>query len=314
VFKNPTFFIDLLTAIWVMAIVSGIFIVLPSMLLGDRKNPCPLDRLANGWTRMLTLTSLGALLWARLGLLTWLTATLTILISLFAIWVFGSDRHPTRKINQIKQNFLATMIDLLDRGVALRSIVRFIGFQVTKIRSGLQIKDSAIAVCLLIMFLVLILSWYGRFQYPLSELRFTTPESYGQLLATQQILSRDTSMFDTPTATIQGRVPVLAALAAVISLISSTNPIHTQHFTMAILGCWLVAVLGYGLWKLSDNLAASTVSMLGLGVYLFTWSGSIDPNRSERTQAWLGNMIQSLNQGWVRQWNPGELELARSPL
>jgi hypothetical protein len=309
VFKNPTFFIDLLTAIWVMAIVSGIFIVLPSMLLGDRKNPCPLDRLANGWTRMLTLTSLGALLWARLGLLTWLTATLTILISLFAIWVFGSDRHPTRKINQIKQNFLATMIDLLDRGVALRSIVRFIGFQVTKIRSGLQIKDSAIAVCLLIMFLVLILSWYGRFQYPLSELRFTTPESYGQLLATQQILSRDTSMFDTPTATIQGRVPVLAALAAVISLISSTNPIHTQHFTMAILGCWLVAVLGYGLWKLSDNLAASTVSMLGLGVYLFTWSGSIDPNRSERTQAWLGNMIQSLNQGWVRQWNPGELEL-----
>jgi hypothetical protein len=317
VFKNPTFFIDLLTAIWIMAIVSGIFIALPSILLGDsakptlreRKTPCPLDRLANGFSRMITLTSLGALLWARLSLLTWLTAALTILISLFAIWVFGSDRHPTRKINQIEQKFLASAIDLLDRGVAIRPPVRFIGSQVAKVRAALQLKDSATAICFVIMFLVLILSWYGRFQHPLSELRFTTPESYSQLLITQEILSRDASMFDAPTATIQGRVPVLAALTAIISFISSTNPIHTQHFTLAIVGCWLVAALGYGLWKLSDNLAASTVGMLGIGVYLFTWSGKIAPDRSERTQAWLGNIVESLNQGWIRQWNPGELEL-----
>jgi hypothetical protein len=309
VFKNPTFFIDLLTAIWIMAIVSGIFIVLPSILLSDRKNPCPLDRVANGFSRMLTLTSLGALLWAKLGLLTWLTATLTILLSLFAIWVFGSDRHPTRKINQIKQNFLAATIDLLDRGMTIRPVVRFIGSQVAKLRAGLQIKDSATAICSIVMLVVLILSCYGRFQHPLSELRFTTPDSYSQLLTTQQILSRDISMFDAPTATIQGRVPVLAALTAVISLLSSINPIHTQHFTLAIIGCWLVAVLGYGIWKLTDNLAASTIGMLGLGVYIFTWSGKVAPDRSERTQAWLGNIIQSLNHGWVRQWNPGELEL-----
>jgi hypothetical protein len=296
-------------AIWIMAIVGGIFIVLPSMLLGDRKTPCPLDRLANGFSRMMTLTSLGALLWARLGLLTWLTAILTILISLFAIWVFGSDRHPARKINQIKQKFLADIIDLLDRGVAIRPAVRFIGSQMAKIRASLQIKDSARAICLVIMFVVLLLSWYGRFQHPLSELRFTTPESYSQLLITQQILSRDNSMFDAPTATIQGQVPVLAALTAVISFIGSINPIHTQHFTLAIVGCWLVAVLGYGLWKFSENLAASTVGMLGLGVYLFTWSDKIAPDQSERTQAWLGNIIQNLNQGWIRQWNPGELEL-----
>ncbi len=308
-FKNPTFFIDLLTAIWIVAIVSGIFIVLPSVLLGNCKNPCPLDRLANGFSRMITLTSLGALLWARLGLLTWLTAALTILISLFAIWVFGSDRHPTRKINQIKQKFLASIIDLLDRGVAVRSIVRFIGLQVAKVKTALQVKDSAQAICLIVMCLVLILSCYGRFQHPLSELRFTTPESYGQLLITQQILSRDNSMFDAPVATIQGRVPVLAALTAVVSFISSTNPIHTQHFTLAIVGCWLVAALGYGLWKLTDNRAASTVGMLGLGVYLFTWSGKIAPDRSERTQAWLENIAQSLNHGWIRQWNPGEVEL-----
>jgi hypothetical protein len=317
VFKNPTFFIDLLTAIWIMAVVSGIFIFLPSILLGDlakptlreRKNPCPLDRLANGFSRMMALISLGALLWAKLGLLTWLTTSLTILVSLFAIWVFGSDRHPARKINQIKQKIFASTIDLLDRGVAIRSIVRFIGFQFANMRKGLQIKDSATVICLTVAFLVLILSWYGRFQHPLSELRFTTPESYSQLLITQQILSRDTSMFDSSIATVQGRVPVLAALIAVVSLISSTDPIHTQHFTLAIFGCWLVAILGYGIWKLTDSLASSTVTMLGLGVYLFTWSGAIAPSRSERTQAWLGNIVESLNHGWVKQWNPGELEL-----
>ncbi len=308
-FKNPTFLIDLLTAIWIMAIGSGIFIALPSMLLSSHQTSCPLDRLANGFSRMITLTSLGALLWARFGLLTWLTAMLTILLSLLAIWVFGRNRHPTRKINQIKQKFFAVTIDVLDRGLAMRSIVRLIGSQVAKVQAGLQIKDSATTICSIVMFLVLILSWYGRFRHPLSELRFTTPESYSQLLITQQILSRDASMFDAPTATIQGRVPILAALTAMISLISSTNPIHTQHFTLAIVGCWLVAALGYVLWKLSDNLAASIVGMLGLGVYVFTWSGKIASDQAERTQAWLGNILESLNHGWIRQWNPGELEL-----
>jgi hypothetical protein len=309
VLQNPTFLIDLLTAIWMMVIVNGVFIILPSVLLGNRQTPCLLDLLANGFSRMITLTSLGSLLWARLGLLTWLTTILTILLSLLTIWIFGSARHPARKINQIKQKLFAAAIDLLDRGLAVRAIVRWIGSQVSKVRAVLQIKDPATTICLVMMLAVLLLSWYGRFQHPLSELRFTTPESYSQLLTTQQILSRNTSMFDAPTATIQGRVPVLATLVAVISFISSTNPIHTQHFTLAIVGCWLVAVLGYMLWKLSDNLAASTVGMLGLGVYLFTWSDKVALDRSPRTQAWLGNIIESLNQGWVRQWNPGELEL-----
>jgi hypothetical protein len=309
VFNNPTFLIDLLTAIWMMAIVSGIFMVLPSILLGERNNYSRLDRLANGFSRMITLMSLGTLLWARLGLLTWLTATLTMLVSLLAIWVFGSDRHPTRKINQIKQNFLAATIDLLDRGISLRPVVRLIGLQVAKLRNSFRSRDSITAICLLIMLLVLLLSWYGRFQHPLSELRFTAAESYNQLLITQQILSRDTSMFDASTADIQGHVPVLAALTAAVSLLSSTDSFHAQHFTLAIVGCWLVAVVGYGIWKLTDNLATSTVGMLGLGVYLFTWSGAIAPNRSERTQAWLGNIVESLNHGWVRQWNPGEPEL-----
>jgi hypothetical protein len=309
VFKNPTFFIDLLMAIWIMVIVNGIFIVLPSILLGDRKTPCLLDRIANGFSRMMALTSLGALFWAKLGLMNWLTATLTILVSLFAIWVFGSDRHPARKLNKIRQNLLAATIDLLDRGIGLRPFVQFIGSQVAKVQSSFQIKDSATVICLFIMLLVLLLSWYGRFQHPLSELRFTSPESYSQLLITQQILSRDVSMFDAATGTIQGRVPVLSTLTSVISLISSIDPMHTQHFTMAMVGCWLVAALGYGLWKLTSSLATSTVGMLGLGIYLFTWSGMIAPGRSERTQAWLGSIINSLNNGWIRQWNPSELEL-----
>jgi hypothetical protein len=309
VFKNPTFFIDLLTAIWIMVVVSGVFMVLPSILLGDRKTPCPLDRLVHGFSRMITLLSLGALLWARLGLLNWLTTILTILVSLFTIWVLSSDRYPLRKINKIRQNLLADSIDLLDRGIGLRPVVRFIGSQVAKVRNSFGVRDAPTAICLLILLLVLLLSWYGRFQHPLSELRFTSSQSYGQLLITQQILSRDVSMFDAATVTVQGQVPVLAALISVISLISSINPIHTQHFTLAIVGCWLVAALGYGLWKLTDSLATSTVGMLGLGAYLFTWSGVIDAGRSERTQAWLQNIVSSLNQGWIRQWNPGELEL-----
>jgi hypothetical protein len=320
VFNNPTFFIDLLAAIWIMVLVSGIFIGLPSLLLGsssqgdrqaflqeNRKNVCLLDRLANGFSRMLALMCLGTLLWARLGLLTWLTTALTVIASLFTIWVFGSARHPQRKLQQVGQNFLAIAVDLLDRGISLRSIVRFIGNIIYKLRTSIKIKDSMTAVTVIILLIILLLSWYVRFQHPLSELRFTSADSYSQLLLTQQILSRDTAIFD--AAAINGRVPVLAALTAAISLLSSINPIHAQHFTLAIVGCWLTVALGYTLWKLTDNLAASVVGMTGLGIYLFTWSGAIAPDRSERVQVWLGNIVASLNYGLVRQWNPGEFEL-----
>jgi hypothetical protein len=309
VLNNPTFFIDLLTAIWIAIIVSGIFVGLPSLFLGSPHHPCLIDRLANGFSRMMALMCLGTLLWARLGLLTWVTAALTIGISLLAIWVFGSDRHPTRKIKQVGQNSLAIIIDLLDRGIGIKSITRSINKWFASLQTSIQIKDSMMAITMVALLIILLLSLFGRFQHPLSELRFTTPDSYGQLLTIQQILSRDTSMFDAPTATIHGRVPVLAALTATVSLLSSTNSIHTQHFTLAIVGCWLVAALGYCLWKLTDNLAASVVGVTGLGVYLFTWSGAVIPDRSERAQAWLGNIVGSLNQGWVRQWNPGEFEL-----
>jgi hypothetical protein len=309
VLNNPTFLIDLLTAIWIAIIVNGIFVGLPYLLLGNPNYPCPLDRLANGFSRMMALMCLGTLLWARLGLLTWITAALTIAVSLFAIWVFGSDRHPKRKIKQVGQNVLAIIIDLLDRGIGIKSIARSINKWFASLWTSFQIKDSMMAITMVALLIILLLSLFGRFQHPLSELRFTTPDSYSQLLTSQQILSRDTSMFDAPTATIHGRVPVLAAVTAVVSLISSTNPTHAQHFTLAIVGCWLVAALGYCLWKLTDNLATSVAGVTGLGVYLFTWSGVIAPDRSERTQAWLGNIVGSLNQGWVRQWNPGEFEL-----
>jgi hypothetical protein len=317
VLNNPTFLIDLLTAIWIMVIVSGIFVGLPSLLLGDnsafthsgRKPRLVLDRVANGFSRMMTLMCLGTLLWARLGLLNWVTVALTVVISLFAIWAFGSDRHPKRKIEKVGQDFLAMLIDLLDRGFSGKTLSRMIGSWQAKLLAGLKIKDAMVAIVGFALFIVLFLSWYGRFHHPLQELRFTSPESYTQLLVTQQILSRDTSMFDAPTATIHGRVPVLSVLTAAVSLMSSVDPIHTQHFTLAIVGCWLVAALGYSLWKLTDRIAASVVAMTGLGIYIFTWSGAVAPDRSERTQAWLGNIVNSLNQGWVRQWNPGELEL-----
>jgi hypothetical protein len=309
VLNNPTFLIDLLTAIWIMAIVSGVFVGLPSLLLGDRHSPFPLDRLANGFSRMTALMCLGTLLWARLGLLNWVTAALTIIMSLLAIWIFGSNRHPKRKIQQVGQNLLATIIDLLDRGVGLRTIPRSITTWIANLRASIQVKNSMVAITIFMLLIVVLLSLYGRFQHPLSELRFTTPESYHQLLITQQILSRDTSMFDAPTANVRGQIPVLAALTAAISLISSIDAIHTQHFTLAIVGCWLVAALGYCLWKLTDSLATSVVGVTGLGIYLFTWSAGIAPDRSERVQAWLGNIVSSLNQGWVQQWNPGEFEL-----
>jgi hypothetical protein len=306
VLNNPTLLIDAATALWIVGLVSLIFMVIPSLLLGEKHHSGSIDRLVNGFVRMSAVTLLGTLLWARMGLLTWFTAVITVAAGWIIIWTVGRRQNSKHKIDLIGQKLFATVIDVLDRGVGIGKLGRSISRWIVRLPAAMQITDAPTAIGLVGMFLVLSIAGYLRFYHPLAELRFTNPNSYGQLLVTQQMLARDTAMFDLAR---NSQVPVLAALTALISLLGSVDAMHAQHFTMAIVGCWLVAALGYFGWKLTDSLTTGVVGMLSLGVYLFTWSDPVGTNRSERTQIWLGNIMHSLNQGWVHQWNPGEVEL-----
>jgi hypothetical protein len=305
VLNNPTLLIDAATALWIVGLVSLIFMVIPSWLLGEHQHSGSIDRLVHGFIRMSAITLLGTLLWARMGLLTWFTAVITLGAGWLIIWMVSRRQQPRQRINSIGQKILAGFIDMLDRGVGIGKLWRSITRWIAGLPAAWQVKDAPTAIGLVAMLMVLVLASWLRFYHPLAELRFTSTNAYGQLLTTQQMLARDTAMFDAAI----GQVPVLAALTSLVSLVGSVDAMHAQHFTMAIVGCWLVLALGYFLWKLTASLPTGIVGMLGLGVYLFTWSGTLGNERSERTQIWLGNIINSLNQGWVHQWNPGETEL-----
>jgi hypothetical protein len=320
VLNNPNLSIGLLLATWILLVSSLTLFVVPSWVLRTvgggataEKNRALslLDRTAHGFIRMLSLLILGTLLWARLGLFTWFTAILTYGLSLFTIWLFGNNRHPQHKLQKLSQNCLAFVIDLYDRGISGRRLwVSWeSGWRNLRAALGRKAQSSVEAFSLIIIFSIALAAIALRFGHPLQELRFSAADSYSQLLATQQILSRDVALFDAPTLAIF-RVPVLAAITAFISTISGVDPVHSQHFTMSLVGCWLVAAVGYCLLELTHSLAASAVGLLGLGVYLFTFNFPVPKWGSERLQSWLSEIIGSLNLGWVRQWNPNEIEVA----
>jgi hypothetical protein len=319
VLNNPNLPIGLLLATWIFLVSTLTLIVLPSLLLrtvggaaGEKNRSWSLlDRTVHGFIRMLSLVILGTLLWARLGLFTWFTAVLTYSFSLFAIWLFGNNRHPQHNLQKLSQGFLAFFIDLYDRGISGRRLRASWERWWRNLRSGLgrSAGSSAEAVSIIAILAISLVAIALRFGHPLQELRFSAADSYSQLLATQQIVSRDVALFDAPSMAIF-RVPVLAAITAFISTISGVDALHSQHFTMSLVGCWLVAALGYCLLELTSSLAASAVGMLGLGIYLFTSALPIPRWLSERVQSWLGEIISSLNLGWVRQWNPNEIEVA----
>jgi hypothetical protein len=319
VLNNPNLPIGLLLATWIFLVSSLTLIVVPSLVLrtvggasgSQNRYLSLLDRTVHGFIRMLSLIVLGTLLWARLGLFTWFTAILTYSFGLFAIWLFGNNRHPQHKLQKLSQGFLAFFIDLYDRGISGRRLRASWESWWLNVRKALgrKVQSSVEAVSIILILLIALAAIAFRFGHPLQELRFSAADSYSQLLATQQILSRDVALFDAPTMAIF-RVPVLAALTAFISTISGVDALHSQHFTMSLVGCWLVAAVGYCLLELTSSLAASAVGLLGLGVYLFTFNFPLPKWGSERFQSWLSEMISSLNLGWVRQWNPNEIEVA----
>jgi hypothetical protein len=311
VLNNLTFLINLLLAAWIFLVSGLALIVLPSLVLRTDRSLSLSDRIVHGFVRMLCLIILGTLLWARLGLFTWFTAILTYSLSLFLIWLFGNNRHPYHKLQQLTHSLLAFFIDLYDRGISRRRLRASLAkwWKLITLQVRRNVRSSAAAVSVIALLGLALATIALRFGHSLHEMRFSVADSYSQLLATQQIVSRDVALFDTPTMAIF-RVPVLAAITSFIATMSGVDTIHSQHFTMAMVGCWLVAALGYCLLELTTNLAASVVGVLGLGVYLFTCTMSVPTWLPERLQRWLSEIFSSLNLGWLRQWNPNEIEVA----
>jgi hypothetical protein len=204
------------------------------------------------------------------------------------------------------------LIDLFDRGISWREIQRSMGKKVSnwreKIdksmeRSRLTMPQLTLGIISLLM--VLSLGLILRLEEPIAQLRYSSPETYQQLLIVQQIIARN----------LPNNQPVSLweAIAAFGSIMSGVDPQQVVRFFGAFISFILISILGYTIYKLTKNFTISLLSIYSLAIYIFTWKIQIpEPifqSLGETSQTWLGAIIYSLNQGYLRQWNNNSVEV-----
>ncbi len=255
--------------------------------------------------------SIGSMLWTKLGLFTWLIAVLVYFTGLGIGWLSSHKWQYQVKFEQIGQRIAIGTIDIFDRGLSVsqlrgwlllpfQTLIRSIESRPDRQLNQLWSLPLAILTTIGTMAILGVTIWL-RFEHPLTEFRFSTPDTYGQLLITQQILARDL-----PTVSY---LPNFSSLAAFLSALSGIHPVQVVHLLGAIIGTLLVLSVGYTTRCLTKNGAASLAASYSLGAYLFTWNLPISDRLPLDIQNCLGLIRDTLNGGLIRSWAVGELEL-----
>jgi hypothetical protein len=141
-----------------------------------------------------------------------------------------------------------------------------------------------------------------RFEHPISEFRFSHPDTYGRLLVVQQILARDLPQIN--------YLPIFPSLAAFLTALSGVHPLQVVHLLGAIIGTLLVLSIGYTMRCLTKNGAAALAASYSLAAYLFTWNLPISGLLPLGIQQCLGTLRDTLNLGLIRSWAASESELS----
>lgn len=255
--------------------------------------------------------AIGSIIWTKLGLFTWLIAVLIYLTGLGIGWLSSHKWQYRVKFEQIGQQIAIATIDIFDRGLSISQLRGWLLLPFKALTRSVQSRPSQrlnprwslpLAILTTVgMIAILGLTVWLRFEHPLTEFRFSTPDTYGQLLIAQQILARDL-----PTVSY---LPIFSSLAAFLTAMSGIHPVQVIHLLGAIVGTLLVLSVGYTTNCLTKNGAAALATSYSLGAYLFTWNLPISERLPLDIQNCLGMIRDTLNAGLIRSWAVGELEL-----
>ena len=304
---ESTILIDILSTFWVVIIAFCLFVWLPVCGVRSTVNYNPESQQDSSndvfflglWLRNMLLIVLGTFSLGYFNLLNWLTVTLLY----FGCVGFNYLKSYSWRLSFLKQKIqdrIVNLVDFLDRGIALSDVAKNIVYncQITGQKLGDLLTDLVTRRG--IVFFTLLIAVCGftlllRWEYPLSELRFSHPDNYNTLLITRQILAKDYPSIN--------HIPSFPSLTAIISLLGSVEPMQVIRFLSPLVGIGLVVSVGFLVRVLTNNAYSALVAILTLGGYLFTFkltSLNID---------WLNRIIESLNNSLIRQWTGNELEL-----
>jgi hypothetical protein len=256
---------------------------------------------------MLTI-AVGSILWAKLGLFTWLTAVLVYLTGLGIGWMSTHQWRFQGKFQQLGQQIAIATVDIFDRGLSMSQLIEWLLLPWKSLDRSIRVRLDLYrwSIPLIILtaisgLLVIACTIWLRFEHPLTEFRFSHPDTYSQLSIAQQILARDSP----PVSYL----PIFPSLAAFVAALSGIHLVRVVHLLGAIIGTLLVLSVGYTIRSLTKNGTAALAASYSLGVYLFTWNLPISGRLPLELQQFLATLRDTLNAGLIRSWAVSELEL-----
>jgi hypothetical protein len=298
-------FLDVMTAVWVAIVFIAVFFWLPG-LRGDRADKKPGDeRLASSWTCMVLVSLVAVSSLSALRLFSWFSLVCFLGGYFLFSWWWRDRSKAIERLKTLFQNSIAALLDWLDRGLSVdftkiislskqfaQNKLNLLNFIPTAIANN---KLTFAAFSVILTFAILL-----RFEHPIWQLRLGNPENYSTLLTTRQILAREQLPFN--------QIPVISALAAVISLLGGIDAMQVVRFLSPLIGIVLVFSIGYTVLTLTQNRTAALAASFCIGAYLFTWQWGT-PNLPNQWQQWLRVITDNLNAAQIRQWAGGDLEL-----
>jgi hypothetical protein len=332
VLTHPSLIIDLLSSGWVVIVFTVLFCAIPLRAFPQVSLPSLSSRIVGAFVRTVVTIAIGSMLWTKLGLFTWITAVLVYLTGLTIGWVASHQWQFQPKFEQLGQKMAIATIDIFDRGLSGRQLVRWLlspwraidrlvrerfDAQNQKLQLTLsqrlprqrkveidqlqQWSLPAIALTTIGAIVIIGSTIWLRFEHPLAEFRFSHPDTYTQLLLTQKILARDSPQVN--------YLPIFPSLAAFLSALSGIRPLPVVHLLGAIVGTSIVLSIGYTIRQLTKNGAATLAATYSLGAYLFTWNLPIPDRFPLEIQQCLGTLRDTLDRGLIRSWAAGAPEL-----
>jgi hypothetical protein len=315
VLTQPPLLIDLLTSGWVLVVFVILFGLIPLIAFAQVSLPSIASRIVGAFVRTMMTISIGSILWTKLGLFTWLIAVLVYLTGLGIGWLASHKWQFRANLQQLGQQIAISTIDIFDRGLSIPQLIGWLRLPWRSIDQSIQIRNAHSqrlqqpyqwSLPLILLKSIGMIAMLGgamwlRFEHPFTEFRFSYPDTYSQLLITQQILARDLPAVN--------YLPIFPSLAAFLSALSGIHPVQVVHLLGAIVGTLLVLSVGYTTRCLTKNGAAALAASYSLGAYLFTWNLPISSRLPLAIQQSLGTIRDTLNTGLIRSWAGSELEL-----
>lgn len=247
--------LDLIRAAWILLIFALAFFLFPGYVFSGRGSSTITLRMTGNFARMLLLATLAAVLLASLKIFNTTTVVSLFLGTMLITWLRKRARTSQNWITALQEAVIAVV-----RLIEQRAIFRPLDAPISsseqptakwwqKLLHGREALAAAFAV-------VLIITGVLQFAHPLRELRLDRPEQYEVLLRGRELVLN---------LHVYQRPLVFPSILAMVSFLSSADPMQVMRFLCPVLQIFLVLAGGLLLRECTQGAVAAVAAMYLLG-------------------------------------------------